>query len=172
MQARWILSPAVAVAIAGCASAPVDVPANLKPGADEKKLVTLAAAGVQVYQCRAKPGAAGEYEWGFVAPEAELTDSSGKPAGKHYAGPHWEAPDGSKVVGTVKARADAPADRAIPWLLLTTTSDGPDGAFSKVTSIQRVNTSGGVARASCTKDDEGHRERVRYTADYILYVPR
>src|SRR4051812_26536346 len=102
MQARWLAGLGIAVALAGCASAPVDVPANLKAGAGEKKLVTLAATGVQVYQCRAKPGAAGEYEWAFVAPEADLIDAGGKPAGKHYAGPHWEAPDGSKVVGTVK----------------------------------------------------------------------
>jgi hypothetical protein len=172
MQARSFAGLVIAAAVAGCASAPVDVPANLKPGSGEKKLATLSATGVQVYQCRAKPGAAGEYEWAFVAPEADLADASGKPAGKHYEGPHWEAPDGSKVVGKVKARADAPAYRAIPWLLLSTTSDGPEGAFSKVTSIQRVNTAGGVAPDACTKEDEGYRERVRYTADYILYVPR
>lgn len=42
------------------------------------------------------------------------------------------------------ARADAPSAAAIPWLLLSTASDGPPGAFSEVTSIQRVNTSGGT----------------------------
>jgi hypothetical protein len=107
-----------------------------------------------------------------VGPDAQLTDAHGKSAGKHYAGPHWEAPDGSKVIGTVKERADAPEYRAIPWLLLATTSDGPEGAFSKVTSIQRIHTTGGVAPESCTKDDAGYRERVPYTADYVLYVPR
>lgn len=157
---------------AGCASAPTAVPANLEPPATEKRMMTLSAAGVQVYQCRAKPGAPGDYEWSFVAPDAQLTDANGKPAGKHYEGPHWEAPDGSRVVGTVKARADAPAYGAIPWLLLSTTSDGPEGAFSKVTSIQRVNTTGGVAPAGCAKEDEGYRERVPYTADYVFYGAR
>ena len=65
--------------------------------------------------------------------------------GRHYAGPHWEALDGSKIAGTVKERADAPLADAIPWLLLTAKSVGPEGSFSKVTSIQRVNTVGGVA---------------------------
>ena len=38
------------------------------------------------------------------------------------------------------------------WLLLTTKAEGSDGAFAKVTSIQRVNTAGGVAPAAagCT----------------------
>ena len=31
---------------------------------------------------------------------------------------------------------------------------------------------GGVAPETCTKDDEGYRERVPYTADYILYGTR
>ena len=31
---------------------------------------------------------------------------------------------------------------------------------------------GGVAARPCTKDDEGYRERVPYTADYILYGTR
>ena len=172
MPARFVATLGAAAAMASCASTPVDVPAKLKPGAAETPLATLSATGVQVYQCRAKAGATGEYEWAFVGPEAQLTDAHGKPAGKHYAGPHWEALDGSKVVGTVKERADAPAAGAIPWLLLATTSDGPEGAFSKVTSIQRVNTSGGVAPKACTKGDEGYRERVPYTADYVLYVAR
>ncbi|MCK7501756.1 MAG: DUF3455 domain-containing protein [Comamonadaceae bacterium] len=48
--------------------------------------------------------------------------------------------DGSRVVGTVKARADAPAAGAIPWLLLRHGPPAPTAPFSSVTSIQRVNT--------------------------------
>ena len=171
MDKRSLLLGAACV-IAGCATSPVEVPARLKPPAGEKPLATLSASGVQVYQCREKAGATGETEWVLVGPEAQLTDAHGKPAGKHYAGPHWEAPDGSRVVGTVKERMDAPAYGAIPWLLLTTASDGPEGAFSKVTSIQRVNTAGGVEPQPCAKEDVGYRERVPYTAEYVLYVPR
>ena len=47
-------------------------------------------------------------EWVFVAPEARLVDANGMLVGHHYAGPTWEAGDGSKVVGTVKAKVDSP----------------------------------------------------------------
>ena len=78
--------------------------------------------------------------------------------GKHYAGPHWESTDGSKILGTVKERANAPTSDAIPWLLLAAKSVGPDGSFSKVTSIQRVNTAGGVAPATgCSQATPGSR---------------
>src|SRR5262249_9768203 len=100
--------------------------------------------------CRAKKDQASAYEWAFVAPEADLFDTSGKKIGRHYAGPHWESSDGSKIAGTVKASTDAPQADAIPWLLLVTKSVGPQGSFSKITSIQRVNTVGGVVQ-SCGK---------------------
>ncbi len=81
--------------------------------------------------------------------------------------------DGSRIVGTVKARADAPAGGAIPWLLLTTKSSGPVGAFSDVTSIQRVNTVGGIApTAPCTAQLIGTPARVSYTADYRFFTAR
>ena len=111
----------------------------------------------------------GAVEWAFVAPDAELFDAQGARAGKHYAGPHWEARDGSKLVGAVAARADAPQAGAIPWLLLTTKSVGPAGAFSRTTYIQRVNTAGGMAPATgCSADAIGKTVRVAYSADYRL----
>ena len=145
-------------ALAACSTAPtLAVPDSLKPAAGESLAMIVAAKGVQIYECRAG-------EWAFVAPEAELFDASGKQIGRHYAGPHWEAADGSKVVGTVKARADAPAPGAIPWLLLAAKSDGPEGTFSRMTSVQRVATAGGVA--------PGARARVAYSADYYFYSAR
>ncbi|TMH88343.1 MAG: DUF3455 domain-containing protein, partial [Betaproteobacteria bacterium] len=77
------------------------------------------AKGVQIYECRARKDQVGGYEWAFVAPEADLFDAGGNRIGRHHAGPHWESTDGSKVLGTVKERADAPAADTIPWLLLT-----------------------------------------------------
>jgi len=156
--------------LAGCASAPsVDVPEKLQPGSSETLAMIVPAKGVQIYECRvAKDGA---YDWAFVAPEAELFDASGKKIGKHYAGPHWESADGSKIVGATKERADAPASNAIPWLLLSAKSDGPDGAFASVTSVQRVHTAGGVAPKGCFAAEAGTRLRVGYTADYYFYTP-
>ena len=133
----------------------------------------VAARGVQIYECRAKKDDPAASEWAFVAPEAELLDGTGKVIGKHYAGPHWEAADGSKIVGAVKSRADAPQAGAIPWLLLTTKSVGSNGAFSKVTSIQRVSTVGGVAPAeSCSNALLGKTARVAYAADYVMFAAK
>jgi Protein of unknown function (DUF3455) len=89
---------------------PVVVPQNLAPAANEKYAFVLPAKGVQIYECRI--AADGKAAWAFVAPEAELLDTSGKLVGKHYGGPTWESNDGSKTVGTVKQRADAKTSNA------------------------------------------------------------
>ena len=87
--------------------------------------------------------------------------------------PHWESTDGSKILGAVKERADAPAPDAIPWLLLSAKSVGPAGSFSKVTAIQRVNTVGGVApKAGCTFAEAGTAARINYTADYYFFIAK
>ncbi len=149
----------------------VVVPDSLRAPADETLLRTLAAVGVQIYECRAEASEAAATDWVFVAPEARLFDVGGVQVGKHYAGPTWEAMDGSKVVGVVKARVDAPQAGAIPWLLLATRSAGPAGKFAKVTSVQRVATVGGAAPATgCTPATVGQQARVPYKAEYTQYV--
>jgi hypothetical protein len=164
---------ALAVATAGCSSVPaVAVPENLQPAASEAFAMTVPARGVQIYECRARKEGAG-FEWAFVAPDAELFDAKSRAVGTHGAGPVWQANDGSRIVGTVKARADAPAANAIPWLLLSSKSAGPAGVFSAVTSIQRINTVGGTAPTTpCNDGLKGTTVRVPYTADYLFYVPR
>jgi hypothetical protein len=174
MKQSFFLATFVLLA-AGCTTpAPMRpaVPDALRAGADEALAFDLHARGVQIYECRTKKDDTQATEWAFVAPEAELFDGKGARVGKHYAGPHWEALDGSKVVGSLKARANAPQATAIPWLLLATKSDGPDGLFARVTSIQRINTAGGVAPAaeSCTRDALGRVARVDYTADYTMFA--
>ena len=141
------ISIVLSVLAAGCATnAPV--PENLKPGANETLALIAPAKGVQIYEC---------------------LDRTGKRIGSHYAGPHWESADGSKIVGAVKQRADAPGAGNIPWLLLGTKSVGSEGAFSKVTSIQRVATVGGVAPAGACLQS-GTQARIAYTADYYFFT--
>jgi hypothetical protein len=173
------LAPLAAVALLAACHAPalrptppsVIIPGNLRAPANESLVRTLWADGVQVYECRKAPDAAFP-EWALVAPEAKLADAAGTFMGRHYAGPTWEASDGSKVVGVVKAKVDAPDPHAIPWLLLETHSTGKPGVFSKVTSIQRVATSGGVAPATgCGTATIGKQERVPYQAQYAQYAP-
>jgi hypothetical protein len=169
-----VLVPALFAA--GCAGmrpagSVLDIPYPLRPGANEALAMIAAAQGVQIYECRAgKDG--GAYEWRFVAPEADLYNAQGAKVGHHYAGPHWESADGSRVVGTVKASAGAPAAGAIPWLLLAAKSDGPKGSLSNVTSVLRVHTSGGEAPAGgCSQASAGTQVRVDYSADYYFYAP-
>ena len=172
---KRIISIGLSLLAAACTSVPsgpsASVPDNLVPEASQVKMATLAARGVQIYQCRAKKDEAQATEWAFVAPEADLFDAQGTLVGKHYAGPHWESLDGSKVVGSLKARADVQQPGAIPWLLLATKSDGPAGTFAKVTRIQRINTVAGLAPAAggCTATTLGQSARVAYSADYVMF---
>lgn len=146
------------------------VPLALQPADASTAIVTLAAKGVQIYECRPKKDQPDAAEWAFVAPEAELFDAQGRRVGKHYAGPSWEADDGSKLVGSVKAKADAVNPDSIPWLLLSVRSVGTEGTFSKATYIQRINTLGGQppSAGACTQATLGKVERIGYTADYRL----
>jgi len=177
---RTVILSSLLLLLAACitggnhVSAVQPVPDNLKPAASETLLGAVAARGVQIYQCRVKPDQSTAMEWAFVAPEAELFDAQGRLVGKHFAGPSWENLDGSKIAGTVRARADAPQADAIPWLLLTTRSVGQDGAFAKVTSLQRINTQGGAAPnvADCTPEWPGRIARIAYSADYVMFGSR
>lgn len=164
-------SPALlwaALVATGCAT---QLPPQLQPHG-EIAAFTLPAIGVQIYECRPKAGTPAQHEWAFVAPEADLFDRGGRRVGRHYAGPHWEAADGSKVLASARERVEAPSPDTIPWLLLSARSaGGPEGAFSKVTSIQRLNTVGGAApKSGCTHATAGTQARVYYTADYVLFT--
>jgi hypothetical protein len=158
---------AVVLPLLGACSNMVEVPSALKP-VNEKFSFALSAKGVQIYDCRA--AADGKIGWTFVAPEAELFDSQGVKAGKHYGGPTWEGNDGSKTVGSVKQRSDGATANDIPWLLLNANSTGAAGKMAAVTSIQRVRTVGGVAPAAgCSNTTLGATVRVPYTADYYYF---
>jgi hypothetical protein len=146
------------------------VPKELLPPASEQLLLQVHAVGDQIYSCNAN-GA--QFAWILKAPEARLFDPSGKPFGKHFAGPSWEANDGSRVTGKAVANAPAPDADSIPWLLVTVLSRGGDGALAHATSIQRINTKGGKAPASgCDAANVGHETRAPYSADYVFFAPK
>jgi hypothetical protein len=131
----------------------------------------MAATGVGeiTYECREKAAAAGQYEWAFVGPMATLYSGDKRSVGKYYAGPTWEAADGSKVTGKQVAVAPA-APGNIPLQLVKTDSAMGTGAMTGVTFIQRVNTKGGVAPSSaCDATSKGKRQQVAYEADYVFY---
>ena len=129
--------------------------------------------GVQIYACKATAADPGKFEWSFKEPEADLTNKKGKKIGKHYGGPTWEASDGSRVVGEVLKKADAPRTGAVPWLLLKAKTNEGNGTFARVTYIQRVDTDGGVApSAGCDQAHINTEARIDYEANYYFYGPK
>jgi hypothetical protein len=128
------------------------------------------ASGVQIYRCLPSVANPALPAWSFIAPEATLFRRSGKIAGHHFAGPTWQATDGSKVVGTVLARVPSSQAGTIPWLLLSAVVVQQGETFENVAYVQRLNTDGGAAPAAgCTIDVIAAEVRVPYTADYYFY---
>ena len=122
------------------------VPDSIQAPAGEELVLMARATGFQIYVC--PPDADGKPAWTLKAPEAELFDEQGKSIGKHFGGPTWQLNDGSQITGKLAAKVDAPDPKAIPWLLVTVTGHSGSGKLSGVTSIQRVNTVGGLAPAA------------------------
>jgi Protein of unknown function (DUF3455) len=152
------------------AAAGESVPDSLAPPAGLKRVLQASAVGVQIYRCGPPKtaGGAAAAVWNFEAPRATLTDERGKTVGRHYAGPIWEATDGSKVSGKVTARADATEAGAIPWLLLKTEPAAAKGRFDHVQAVQRLFTSGGSApTGACPK--VGEVLEVPYRAQYVFW---
>ena len=164
------------IIVVGCkreSISPPQVPDNLKVPDGQTVLLKAFGKGVQIYDCKANAEDPGKFVWVFKAPEADLTNEDGHKIAKHYAGPTWEANDGSKVVGEVQQKADAPHPGAVPWLLLKGKAHEGTGTFAKVTYIQRVDTEGGVAPAAagCDQARVNAEARVDYKANYYFYVP-
>jgi len=130
----------------------------------EIHVATVHAQGAQVYECKAD--AADKLAWQFREPIATLFDG-GKTVGRHYAGPNWELTDGSAIVGKVVARAPGATGKDIPLLKLEVTSRRGTGRLEDVTTVQRLNTKGGVAEGPCPK--AGAFLSVPYAADYAFY---
>jgi hypothetical protein len=143
-------------------------PKELQPPANEQLLLQVHAKGDQIYACKADDA---QSAWMLKAPEAQLFDKDGKPFGKHFAGPSWEANDGSRVTGKAVASAPSPDADSIPWLLLAVVSRSGDGLLARVTSIQRINTKGGKAPASgCDAAHANQELRAPYSADYVFFA--
>jgi Protein of unknown function (DUF3455) len=145
------------------------VPKELQPPANEEVLLQVHAQGDQIYTCKAD-GA--QFAWTLKAPKAQLVDNSGKPFGKHFAGPSWQANDGSSVTGKALANSPSPEADSIPWLLVAVASHSGEGVLARATSIQRINTKGGKAPASgCDAAHLGQETRAPYSADYVFFAP-
>jgi hypothetical protein len=146
-----------------------DVPAALAVPEGNRLAFLLDAIGQQIYGCQ--PTATG-YGWGLIAPDADLFKPNGHVAGSHYAGPTWEALDGSTVVGA-RVAAYSADPTAIPWLLLSAASHAGHGKMSKVSFIHRLDTTAGLAPTTgCDADHVGAQSSIDYTATYYFYEPK
>ena len=154
----WFFTLAV-TAGAVHAQAPVTKPAAIE----------AFAKGVQIYTCNA---ANGSYAWTLKAPDARLSDAKGHAIAKHFAGPSWQAEDGSVVVGELVQASPSPSPDAgaIPWLVLHAKSHTGAGQMANVQYIVRTRTEGGVAPATgCDAGHAGAEVRVPYSAVYLFF---
>jgi hypothetical protein len=148
--------------LAGTLAADTPLPdAIAAPG--ETVVLKTHAVGQQYYQC--KPGADGKLAWTFVEPGATLT-ADGKVVGRHGAGPSWDLTDGSGVSAKAVANAPGAKPNDVPWLKLEVTSHKGSGQLDKVTTVQRINTVGGVLKGACDRENAG--EGMPYAADYVF----
>ncbi|MDR6294613.1 hypothetical protein E9232_007168 [Inquilinus ginsengisoli] len=169
---RGAAAAAALVLLAWGGTAAADtIPAALQPpGA--RLLFTAEASGVQIYRSVAEAG--GPPHWVLEAPLARLTGDT--VSLYHYAGPSWEAADGSKVardpaVPVVSVLAPDAADD-IPWLLVTVAADPAPGAkvpgtLGAVAYVQRLATHGGAAPSAPPLRPDT-RVGVPYTATYAF----
>jgi Protein of unknown function (DUF3455) len=153
-----IIAAATLVATEAAAQMPAPIAA---PG--ETGIVTLHAEGAQIYDCKA--GTDGKLAWAFREPIATLL-LDGKTVGRHYAGPNWDHIDGSGV--TAKGAGSAPGKTAndIPWLKLEVTARRGNGVLAGATTVQRINTVGGVMSGACDKAGAFHS--APYSTEYVF----
>jgi hypothetical protein len=134
---------------------PATVPLELTPAADQDLAFVLTVwNGVQRYTCTA----AG---WTFVTPDADLFERATLGlVVHHFSGPTWLHDDTSFVVASKTAGVTVDAT-AIQWLLLTATDHGgaKDGVLAGITSIQRMETHGGLAPDAGALRRRAHRAR-------------
>jgi hypothetical protein len=150
----------IAILAAGTASAQIP---DAVAAPNEAMVVSVHAEGAQVYECKA--GADGKLAWQFREPIATLL-VDGKTVGRHFAGPSWELPDGSAVVGKIAGRAPGATPKDIPLLKLDAASHRGSGQLTGVTTVQRLNTKGGVTEGPC--ESAGTFLSVPYSADYTF----
>jgi hypothetical protein len=162
-----------------CSSAPMAaapmysqaaLPAAVQVPAGHRVVLESVGTGDITYECREKANAAGQHEWVFAGPMAELRDRQGRSIGRYYGPPAtWAASDGSAVTGTQLAVAPA-GEGNIALQLVKANPAAGQGVMSGISHIQRVATRGGVAPASvCDVGTKGKREVVKYQADYIFW---
>lgn len=165
-----LLVPIIAALPAAAAvSPPAGIALGITASADEVADFMLRAEGVHVFECKPLTTHATRFAWTFTAPDATLYDA-GRAVARQAADNMLEAiADRSAVSVAIRARQDGGANN-LPWLLMRAQSTPDAGLFAGVTSVQRVNTAGGVAPDSgCDVNNVGKEARTAFRADYYFY---
>ena len=167
MTKSFALTTASAALVAISATLPLSTASAQVPdqiaAPGEAVVARVHAEGAQVYEC--KPNPSGQLVWQFREPVATLLDGD-KTVGRHYAGPHWELADSSLIAARVSGRAAGATPQDIPLLKLDVTTRRGSGLIADVTTVQRINTRGGVAEGACPS--AGAFLSVPYAADYVF----
>jgi hypothetical protein len=140
--------------------------ASIQVEAGNKLAFHAYAKGVQIYKWNIIT-----QTWDLFGPQAGLfaEENYFGEIGSHYVGPTWESKSGSKVEARrVLGTGCTPDPTAVAWLLLKQVRVEGNGIFSKVTFIQRVNTTGGLAPSTPGAYD-GEMRQSAYTAEYYFY---
>ena len=141
-------------------------PSYIGPSRAAEPAFTLTGNGVQIYTCTPSPNG---YGWILRAPEARLLDPQGNDVGHHFAGPSWQAKDGSLVTGEPEYMASG-GSGAVPWLVVRAMTHTGNGIFATVKAIVRSDTKGGVApTGGCGAGQAGAEVRVPYSASYSFF---
>jgi hypothetical protein len=167
---------AAALAIALPAVAAIPEPGGIAPtlrtSASEAPAFVLNGNGVYIYQCQQSPLNANAYFWNFVVPDATLYEGTRSVARFATVGLMEALSDRSSISGVVRS-SQAAGTANLPWLLMAAQPLAETGIFAGVTSIQRVNTTGGAAPITgCGPDNIGDEARVAFQADYYFYRRR
>jgi hypothetical protein len=70
------------------------------------------------------------------------------------------------VKGKTVASAPGATPNDIPWLKLNVVDRHGDGILSRATTVQRINTKGGMLQGHC--ESAGSLRSVPYSADYVF----
>ena len=146
----------------------IEVPPQLQPPVDEQLLLQLHAKGDQIYACKSESA---QFNWTLKAPDAQLFDKKEQLFGKHFAGPTWQATDGTRVTGKAAVSIASPDAESIPWLLVKVVSHEGNGILARATTIQRLNTKGGKAPASGCDSDHVNQEKEESEGSSYFRVP-
>lgn len=175
------------------------VPPEIKVDDDNTPFLLGRGVGTQNYSCQpcaaGTQGCPNGVAFVLFTPQANLFNDNGELLITHFSSPNPKEPNTDPTIASehlvrvswqhsrdasavwAKAVGVATVDKtAIAWVKLnvkdTGTQEGPTGGdkLTKTTFIQRINTVGGLAPATCNSAaDLGKKAFVPYKADYIFY---